>query len=97
MERVSLTAVILGLALACPAPAADATGRESDWLAALRRSREALEWSDQVVRQVRVHIAVVDIGLPVGDVNGNADVVGVHRPAVLPHRRHHQPRRVGFA
>lgn len=50
MERVSLTAVILGLALACPAPAADATGRESDWLAALRRSREALEWSDQVVR-----------------------------------------------
>ncbi|MBM4115559.1 MAG: DNA-binding response regulator, partial [Phycisphaerae bacterium] len=30
------------------------------------RARNLSE-SDQVVRQVRVHIAVVDIGLPVGD------------------------------
>lgn len=50
MERVSLTAAILGLALACRALAGDAPARESDWLAAVRRSREALEWSDRVVR-----------------------------------------------
>ncbi|MFM7245018.1 MAG: esterase/lipase family protein [Planctomycetaceae bacterium] len=50
MERLPLTAVILGLALACRALAGDAPARESDWLAAVRRSREALEWSDRVVR-----------------------------------------------
>lgn len=50
MERVSLIAAVLGLALACPAPAGEAPGRESDWLAGLRKSREALEWSDRVVR-----------------------------------------------
>lgn len=50
MERVSLIAAVLSLGLSCPAAAGDATGHDGDWLAALRRSREALEWSDRTVR-----------------------------------------------
>jgi pimeloyl-ACP methyl ester carboxylesterase len=50
MARVSLIATLLGGLLAGAAIGGDAPPRESDWLVELRRSREALEWSDGIVR-----------------------------------------------
>ena len=49
MDRAPLIAAVLAMALA-RGSAADGQETDADWLVALRRSRDALEWSDTVVR-----------------------------------------------
>lgn len=50
MDRAPLIVAILATLLARGGAAADAVPQAAEWLTSFRRSREALEWSDAVVR-----------------------------------------------
>lgn len=50
MDRLPLIAVLWVMIAATGAVAAESPRRDADWLSSFRQSREALEWSDAVVR-----------------------------------------------
>ena len=50
MDRVPLIAAVLLIAIVRSGAADEAAGRDATWLTKLRRSQEAVEWSDVIVR-----------------------------------------------